>query len=149
VHFGGGSDEEMGKLKKQIDSLPGNIKVTLQGPTPNAKILEYYATGNVRLVINLSIAEGLPVSLMEAVSYAIPVIATQVYGSPEVANAVSGYSIPVEFNDADVALLIDDLNNNRLLWGEKSRGAKQLFLENFTAERNFKDFINALQQIRG
>lgn len=149
VHFGGGSEQEMENLKNQIASLPSNIRVSLKGPTPNADILEYYATGNVHLVINLSIAEGLPVSLMEAVSYGIPVIATHVYGSPEVANVVSGYSIPVDFSDEDVAELIDGLNNNKQLWAEKSGGAKQLFLENFTAERNFKNFINALQQIRG
>jgi len=48
---------------------------------PHNDVLNYYASNPVDVFINTSSSEGLPVSIMEAMSFGIPVIATNVGGT--------------------------------------------------------------------
>lgn len=53
------------------------------GALPHNKVLEYYQTHYTDLFIQTSRSEGIPVSIMEALSYGTPVIATDVGGVAE------------------------------------------------------------------
>ena len=80
-HFGGGHcDETEREVKKLRDA---GAKVDMHGYTPNSEVRRFYADERVDLFINLSSSEGIPVSIMEALSANIPVIATDVKGTPE------------------------------------------------------------------
>jgi colanic acid/amylovoran biosynthesis glycosyltransferase len=46
-------------------------------------VLRFYDENRVDAFVNLSTSEGLPVSIMEAVAWDIPVVATAVGGTPE------------------------------------------------------------------
>ena len=66
----------------------------------NEKILDFYAEQFVDLFINLSDSEGIPVSIMEALSAGIPVLATNVGGTGECVGQENGFLVekitPVE-----------------------------------------------------
>ena len=81
VHFGDG--DQMNDLRKSINDLPENIRVDLKGWVPNNMIQEYYKKNKVDLFVNISLHEGIPVSIMEAISFGIPVLAYNVYGIKE------------------------------------------------------------------
>ena len=53
------------------------------GSMPHNKVLEYYQTHYTDLFIQVSRSEGIPVSIMEALSYGTPVMATDVGGVAE------------------------------------------------------------------
>ena len=53
------------------------------GAMPHSKVLEYYQTHYTDLFIQASRSEGIPVSIMEALSYGTPVLATNVGGVAE------------------------------------------------------------------
>lgn len=81
-HFGEGEskllDEEL------AGPLPEQFTHKRWGWTPNAEILEFYKSNRVDLFVNLSKSEGVPVSIMEAMSFGIPALATGVDGTPEI-----------------------------------------------------------------
>lgn len=88
VHFGDGP--ERAAVEARIADRPDNLTVTLCGNTVNSDVLHYYDTRRVDVFVNLSTTEGVPVSIMEAISRDIPVVATGVGGTPEIVGAEHG-----------------------------------------------------------
>ena len=90
VHIGDGPERvNIEALISQINNP--KIKVLLLGQLPNEEVLHYYETHPVDLFINVSSFEGIPVSIMEAMSRGIPVAATPVGGIPEIVNQDNGF----------------------------------------------------------
>ncbi len=84
VHFGAGEQyEEIKALAKSKLAGKDNITYELPGHVHNDTVLDYYGEHNIDAFITVSSTEGLPVSIMEAMMYGIPVIATAVGGIPE------------------------------------------------------------------
>lgn len=82
THLGGGPmDGEVRSMAAEM--LPAG-SATFAGPLSNREVHEYYRDNPVDLFVNVSAMEGLPVSIMEALSYGIPSIATDVGGNSEV-----------------------------------------------------------------
>ena len=71
-------------IKSSTENLEENISVKLLGKVNNNDILNFYSITPVNLFINLSESEGIPVSIMEAISFSIPIIATDVGGVSEI-----------------------------------------------------------------
>lgn len=144
VHFGGGHTDKMEELKQLIDKLPANIQVDLKGTVSNQDILNYYENNRVDLIINLSMAEGLPVSLMEAISFGIPVLATDVNGTPEIANEHTGYSVPSDFKDQLIAKCIQQLFEDPVVYDNLRKSAYDWYQEYFSSAKNYRLFVNAI-----
>nr|WP_072513772.1 glycosyltransferase [Ndongobacter massiliensis] len=84
VHFGTGPLQNC--LQEQAEKkLVENKRITYQfmGQVKNDKIHEFYRNNQVDLFINTSSSEGVPISILEALSYGIPSLATDVGGSKE------------------------------------------------------------------
>ncbi len=96
THFGSG--EEIESLKKEA-SMKFETKDMYEfaGYQTNDFIQKYYSENNIDLFINLSSSEGIPVSIMEAFSYSVPVISNDVGGISEILNNNNG--ILVNAND--------------------------------------------------
>lgn len=110
-HFGDGplySD-----LKKRArNELNGKIECAFRGHISNADLLNYYKTSDYDLFINLSSSEGVPVSIMEAESFGIPIIATDVGGVKEiVSNGKNGYLLEADFSVKTAAKCIKTIIN--------------------------------------
>ncbi|MHC9043394.1 glycosyltransferase [Microbacterium saperdae] len=82
VHFGDGP--LMPTLQASLADLPDSLQVELRGQVPNSEIAAFYASGEADAFVNLSSSEGVPVSIMEAIAYGVPVLATDVGGSSEI-----------------------------------------------------------------
>jgi colanic acid/amylovoran biosynthesis glycosyltransferase len=88
-HLGGGPEEE--RLEREVHaSMPANVRFDLAGTVDNERVRRFYETTPVDVFVNVSRSEGVPVSIMEAQSYGIPVVATAVGGSPEIVSARNG-----------------------------------------------------------
>lgn len=83
VHFGDGPLGDDLRLRVDRARLDG-ITVELRGAVDNDDLLAFYAGTRVDAFLNVSESEGVPVSIMEAMSFGIPVIATRVGGTPEI-----------------------------------------------------------------
>lgn len=87
IHIGDGS------LRKQMEDY-ANEKLKdrfwFAGFMENKHMLEFYKENDVDFLINMSDSEGLPVSMMEAFSFGIPVIAADVGGISEIVDSDTG-----------------------------------------------------------
>ena len=102
THLGGG--DGLADLRHRIARHPELAgRVTLTGPISHDQVLDYYRREPVDLVINVSESEGVPVSLMEAISASIPIMATAVGGSAEIAGPAGGLLLPREATGAQIA----------------------------------------------
>ena len=102
THFGGGN------MLQQLREEAKDPDIDLRGARPHEEILDFYKEEGADLFILASRSEGIPVSIMEAMSYGIPVIATNVGGVKELfRNCPLGYII-----DADITA--EDLKNQIL-----------------------------------
>ncbi len=142
IHFGSGEGEYLDNLNKSISLLNKNVTVELKGYTKNQLILDYYLNHKIDLFLNISTAEGLPVSLMEAASFGIPLLGTNIFGTPEVVGYTKGMLIDLEFNPKDVALLIKKyyLSDSKI----DRKEIRELWNKRFNAEKNYTSFINQI-----
>ena len=123
--------------------LPKNSSVKLMGSMSNKDIYNLYEDEKPDLFINLSSSEGIPVSIMEAMSFGIPVIATDVGGTREVVNNENGILLVANPLPREVAQKIDDfisLNQNER--STKIRAAFETWKDNYSAKSNYNEFID-------
>lgn len=109
THIGDGPELE--KVKAYAaGKLEGkdNICYTFKGHMKHSQVLQYYETQQVDCFITTSSTEGVPVSVMEAMSYGIPVIATAVGGIPEMI-AGNGILLAAEPTAQEVGGAVTDI----------------------------------------
>ena len=143
IHFGDGPLRA--ELEQLAQKMLPHVEYDFRGIVPNNEILDFYAQNYVDLFINLSSTEGIPVSIMEALSAGIPVVATDVGGTAEAVNNENGFLVPADFNDDEVVHKIESYINldgaERL---EYRRRAYDFWRENYEAEKNYEAFCNII-----
>jgi glycosyltransferase involved in cell wall biosynthesis len=145
IHFGDGPLRE--QALKSITS--DRVHFECRGQTSNEDLRSFYAKEPVHCFVNLSIVEGLPVSIMEAISHGIPVIATAVYGVPEiVTNSYNGATLPVQFikEQIDEALML--FMANPMQMASMRANARSRYEELFNAEKNYTEFAKEIASLR-
>lgn len=114
THFGGGPEEAC--LRDMCRALPPNVKADFRGTVSNDVILQEYMTHPFHLFINVSESEGVPVSIMEALSTGIPVIATDVGGTGEIVHeGVNGWLLPCNLRVrslTDLLVLVSEMDDS-------------------------------------
>ena len=118
-----------------------NVDYEFLGMISNPSLLDYYSTNYVDLFINLSTSEGIPVSIMEALSAGIPIVATNVGGTPEIVNQQNGFLVDADFNVEDVAKVVDDyLAMPSDIHRKYRMNAYNFWKENYEAGKNYGAF---------
>ena len=96
-HFGDGPLR--GELEQKAKELPAHVEYHFMGAVPNEVLMDFYRQNHVDVFLNVSASEGVPVSVMEALSFGIPVVATDVGGTHEIVlDGQNGYLLPREFD---------------------------------------------------
>ena len=143
VHFGDGSCRK--KVEESITELPGNIRVSLMGTTQHDDVMAYYCQNAVNLFVNTSSSEGLPVSIMEAISFGIPVIATDVGGTREIVNTDTGRLISANFSPEDLAAHISDyIKKDSATYCTDREMVRKFWENNFAAKANYDSFYREM-----
>lgn len=146
VHFGGGElFEEIKKLAE--DLLPENVEWELKGHVDNQFIYNFYQEYHPDCFINVSSSEGLPVTLMEALSYGIPVIATNVGGTCEIANSETGILLTSDPSIHEIANSLISFLQGTVRDINFRVSVYQFWLRTFNAQTNYQLFTNQLNEI--
>ena len=148
THIGDGPQrvalEQHIKSRIAAAGFPANLcKVEFKGAMPHREVLEYYRKNHIDLFIHASRSEGGPVVIMEAASFAIPVISTKVGAVDEM--IPQEWIIPVE---ATPDILVDKVVEYLLLPDGKRLALKEqnrrVWEERWNAERNYAAFADFL-----
>lgn len=144
THIGDGAGlKELTVYASEKLSGKQNIRFDFPGTIPNDQVYTLYQTKPFHLFLNVSETEGVPVAIMEAMSFGIPVIATDVGGTSElVTDQKSGYLLERDYPDEMLAERIRDIS---LLpeddYLHMRQAAQQTIREKFHAETNYRHFI--------
>ena len=148
THIGDGPQrvalEQHIKSRIAAAGFPANLcRVEFKGAMPHREVLEYYRKNHIDLFIHASRSEGGPVVIMEAASFAIPVISTKVGAVDEM--IPQEWIIPVE---ATPDILVDKVVEYLLLPDAKRLALKEqnrrIWEERWNAERNYAAFADFL-----
>ncbi len=141
VHFGDG--QLLKEIKKKVDSNLKYIKVIFKGQVANSEVLKFFQNNEVDLFINVSMSEGLPVSIMEAISFGIPIIATNVGGTREVVeDLVNGYLLNRNSSPKNIAETVFRFVENRELVARMGVSSRSMWEKKFNAIYNYEKFTN-------
>jgi glycosyltransferase involved in cell wall biosynthesis len=143
IHFGDGV--EMKAIRKLIDASEfKTITVELAGSRPNAEVLDYYKNNKIDAFVNVSKHEGVPVSIMEAMSYGIPCIATNVGATSEIVNNENGILLDEDFSINDLVKSLQAVKFDQ--WKKKRGLALSHCNQFFNAKKNYKQLIRILKK---
>lgn len=147
-HFGEGKDRKT-LQKMATESFPANSKGYLPGYKPKQEIMRHYRDNPVDVFVNLSTTEGgAPVSIQEAISCGIPVIATNVGGNPEIVSERNGILLDANPTPGDVARALQKIIDNPQATHKMRQESRRVWEESYNAEVNFRDFAEKLVAIR-
>lgn len=143
THIGDGKD--LNKIQRLSEGLPTNISVFFLGQMKNREVIENYKKNEYHIFINVSESEGIPVSIMEATSFGIPVIATDVGGTRELVNEKTGILLNRDF---DISLAVNAIreiyNKSDREYIELRNTTRQYWSDNFYAQANYYDFYKKI-----
>ncbi len=142
THFGDGV-----QLKNLLDWTKShnisNLTIEAKGRVANTDVLKYIGETPLDVFINLSVSEGVPVSIMEAQSFGLPVIATDVGGTREVMTNTNGILLSSSPTIVEVADAMDRILNNQF----DRKEIKQSWKEISDADNNYTTFVNQLSNL--
>lgn len=136
IHFGDGPHYEY--VKKITETFPEHIQVELKGFVANKDVLKFYENNYITCFISLSSSEGLPVSMMEAQSFGIPIVAPPIYGIPEIVNCQTGYLLPKNYSLKEVSRVVEDIISQKLSFDRNF--IQEYFYKHFDASKNYQQF---------
>ncbi len=149
THIGNGTEYE--NLKNYAEKeLPQNITADFRGFVPNNQVYDIYAKTPFHVFINVSETEGVPVSIMEAMSFGIPVTATAVGGTSELVDVnKNGFLLKSDFTDSDLIACIRSLADMpEAEYAAFRNAAREKFEREYNAETNYKRFIEHIADRR-
>ena len=142
IHFGGGEMyDAVAKFAKDKLALKSNVRYTFMGNVSKDIIMNYYIENSIDAFVMVSQSEGNPVSVMEAMSFGIPIITTNICNMP---NMINGNGIVMDEESASgLAKAIRKLNESDLMEMEKMRNeSRRLWEENYNEKYNNMIFLN-------
>lgn len=137
-----GDGEDMELLQSMAKELPSKVKCIFHRQCTKEQISNIYSL-EIDCFINVSSSEGLPVSIMEAISAGIPVIATDVGGTSEIVNQTTGILIEKDTDPREIAKVIQD-NQDTFKNPDYRKGVLAFWQTNFDAKQNYQLFYKSI-----
>lgn len=139
LHIGSGPD--MNGLEKQVSKNKlSNLQIQLTGDLELPELISILEKNEFDAFINLSLSEGLPVTLMMAISAGIPLIATDAGGNNEIVTKETGCLLPLYFNPDEFSESVLFCKDNHRL----RESALSFYQNNFSASKTYTEFYQKL-----
>ena len=138
------------ELKELIKEKLLNNYIKIPGIIPHEKLMGIYKSKKADILILPSINtkngehEGIPVALMEAMAYSIPVISTNTGGIPELLSDKAGVIVE-EKNPKQLAIAIKKFIKNRNFREKIGRQGHERVYKNFNIQKNTEKLLELFE----
>lgn len=135
-----------GPQREPLEELVKNYglehNITFEGSIPNEQVYKHLAEANIYIL--MSINEGLPISIIEAMRAGLPIISTKVAGIPEiVTDHYNGLLLEPSTEE-----LIPVLNNlGDYDWSKMGQNSRCRFENELTFDRMMRDFCDMFDKL--
>lgn len=145
THIGGGDGLEA--LRSYAAEHLSFMETDLCGPLPNEELMKFYQSSAVNIFVNTSSSEGLPVSIMEAASFGIPAIATDVGGTSELVHTKgTGWLLPADLTPETLAAAIREAAlQSASTYSAMRRRCRALWEQSFDGSKNYVAFAKEIK----
>ena len=135
------------RLRDYVQATLGKrAEVVFAGYLTQQEVMRLYKEKAFDVFVNVSDSEGLPVSLMEASSAGIPIVATDVGGSGEIVNASNGVLLAANPEVAAIASALVMFKNRELAFAYRKQ-SRAYWAQRFHASVNYHHFGQQLLQV--
>lgn len=144
VHIGGGVTLDEIRVRAERTLTGKNIKWEFFGNLDKSEVLKFYQSNPVDVFLNSSDSEGVPVSIMEAMSFGVPAIAPDVGGVSEIVDTNVGFLLPKNPTPrqiADCLLLV----KNKCKDPRIRESARLKIVEFYNADINYQKLVNEFE----
>jgi len=146
-HFGGNGSSLDALKQEALETLPSNVVPHCHGQLSNRQVLDFYSSNHVDVFVNVSSSEGIPVSIMEAMSFGIPVVATDVGGTREAVVPGSGLLLSPNPSFQEVATALAEHLVAPNVWQEMRACARKTWAARYDAAKNYPTFAKQLKSL--
>lgn len=146
-HIGSGPlEDNLQQFARKKLSNMSNVKYKFLGHLDNQEVYVFYKNNAVDVFVNVSESEGVPVSIMEAMSCHIPIVAPNVGGISDMIIDKSSGKLLSEKCELDE--IIEALSEVEFFKNEATREkAYEVYLEKYDAKKNYTEFIETLKEL--
>lgn len=145
THIGGGVELE--SIKKLVKNLNfKKTKIKLLGIISDFKLKLFFESSKIDAFLNVSSSEGTSLSLVEAISYSLPVIVTRVGGNESIGKSCGLFLSP-NFNAVELYNCFKKIYTNSSLRDDLSYKSYKYWSKNHDQEKIKKDIQNFFNNI--
>jgi colanic acid/amylovoran biosynthesis glycosyltransferase len=145
THIGGGEGLEELKGYASRKLTRDNISFDFLGNISPSEVRNYFKENSVDALINTSSYEGLPVSMMEALSAGIPLIGTNVGGVSEIIDKNVGVLLSKNPSEFEISEVIDYMASMSVLDAKSLRiNARSKFINCFQVPGVIEEFVEKM-----
>ena len=148
---GGGTLKK--ELQAQIDENGLQDYVELTGSMSQKQVVELYDEADIFalpcVVADDGDRDGIPVVLMEAMAFEIPVVTTPVTGIPDLVRHQETGLLVAERDAEGLTNVLEQLINDRPLRQALGKRGRQIILEKFDIRKNVAQLASIFRQVSG
>jgi glycosyltransferase involved in cell wall biosynthesis len=150
THIGTGKEKEQITASAMVKlGSKNNIAYQFIGHLDNQNVYAYYTDKSVDCFINVSDSEGLPVSMMEAASFGIPIIARNVGGVGEIVDETNGILLSTDASPWEIADAVEKIASMDAAERQCKRdGSYKMWERLYSAENNYQNFVQEILSLK-
>ncbi len=144
THIGNGPEKQrLVDLAGQL--MPANVNWQFMDYPGRSELFDLYRNTPVDVFVNTSQSEGTPVSIMEAISVGVPVIATEVGGNPEIVGADNGILLDPDPEPEMIADAVGMIARNPEASSQMRSGSRAKWDRLYNADKNYARFADVVK----
>lgn len=149
IHYGDGDIQYKNTVERILQNAGNDINYEFKGFIDNKELIKIYSEKPFTFFLNVSESEGLPVSIMEADSAGIPIVATDVGGTREaVIDGYNGFLIEKNFSEHQLIEIIKKFQNmDAHIYKEMCLNSRKIWEKRFSCVLNYSAFAEQLKSV--